>query len=132
MHEPLDLADDAGVIARIQTRVSRITTLTRWYDRCTERLTRTERDLQDARQLIVLQQRLLSQQAGDPADLPPATLVDAWHSPGDRLVTVDIDGVPVTLVVTGGHPPDPAREAREWQQLKAAYRAVRDDVRRPA
>ncbi|MGW5259608.1 hypothetical protein ACWEQG_01455 [Microbispora sp. NPDC004025] len=110
--------------------MTKLNTVSRWTDRMAAELAQMTQELADARTLIALQFRALNI---DPDDLPPGPLVEAWHtrSHADRPVTVDMDGIEVTLVVSAEPQPDDAvREALHWQQLRRAFRRVRTELGR--
>lgn len=125
------------ILQRVHNRITRLSTASRWTDLMADQLAqaqrelaRTRQELGEARMLIALQFRALS---ADPDDMPPARLVEAWHTltHTDRPVTVTMDGVEVTVIAAAEPQPDDAlRDALHWQQLKMAFRRVRAEVRR--
>lgn len=115
------------VIGRINKRVERINKLAHWQACLLVELGEARAELAAARDLAAVYQRA----AGiNPVDLPPPALADAWNVPNTdpRPVAVEIDGIEVTLIVTGAGRSNLAREYRDWQSIKETHRRVRHDV----
>ncbi|GII88203.1 hypothetical protein Ssi03_61930 [Sphaerisporangium siamense] len=112
----------------IQERLRRITALSRWHDHANRQIQELRRDLDAALSLIGAYQSVTGLDLSDPA---PPQLLHAWHSPRrlHQAVTVEIDGRPVTLVVSAFSKPDPARAARAWQATTAAFRRLHGQAR---
>ncbi|WP_084963276.1 hypothetical protein [Thermoactinospora rubra] len=134
-----ELLDDAQrLLDSVQQRVKRVTALSFWASRSTERAAELQTELAAVRAELALAQQELTfwrrreaRTAGlDPDLMPPREYVTAVRTPQRepyRAVTVEIDGEPWTIGLRRDRPtdPDPLREMRDWQQLVTVVREIR-------
>ncbi|MEV0149055.1 MULTISPECIES: hypothetical protein [unclassified Nonomuraea] len=120
---------------RLQDRLRTINSMLAWQERTRAALAAAEAenaglraDLTAAYHLIQSYQFALGL---DPAEAPPAELVIAWHTGSQTYtpVPVDVDGVEWIVVVDSApRIPNPVQEWHDWQQLKAIFRKVNEQV----